>query len=109
MHNTHYIRQAANARFQFRGPQCMPHRDDVERLSFEPSSTGDRIPSAFAGYAKELSSLPMLQCSRDCCKKWRRVDGATQSLFGNMTWWKDRRDDEEKQVYELCSEFEYSR
>ena len=29
MHCTHYIRHAAVDRFQYRGPQCMPHRDNL--------------------------------------------------------------------------------
>ena len=83
MHSTHYIRNAANARFQFRGPQCMPHRDDIERLSFEPSALRETESGTAPGTNSEASSLPMLQCSHPCCQKWRRVDGATQELFSN--------------------------
>ena len=106
MHSTHYIRHAANERFQYRGPQCMPHRDDIDRLSFEPTSLSATLSSTSSRTATDNSSLPMLQCSHSGCQKWRRVDGPTQAVFSNMNWWKDRRDDEEKQVYEQCHDFD---
>ena len=106
MHSTHYIRNAANARFQFRGPQCMPHRDDIERLGFEPSALRETASGSAPNTSSEASSLPMLQCSHPCCQKWRRVDGATQELFSNKAWWTDRLGDEEKQLYQQCPEFD---
>ena len=84
----------------------MPDRDDIERLSFEPTSFQELSSGVSVASEKDLSSLPMLQCSHACCKKWRRVDGATQELFSNMSWWRDKLTDEEKQLYESCRDFD---
>ena len=64
MHSTHYIRNATNTRFQFRGPQCMPDRDDIERLSFEPTSFQDPSSTVSVATGKDLSSL-LMRAARD--------------------------------------------
>ena len=34
------------------------------------------------------------------------MDGATQELFSNRSWWRDRLGDEEKILYEHCRDFD---
>ena len=62
MHCTHYIRHAARARFQFRGPQCMPHRDDLERFCFEPTPPTDDASRAAEMQDFRPASPAMFAC-----------------------------------------------
>ena len=44
--------------FEYRGPQCLPHRNDLERLAFEPNDEAERTHRGVA----PCNPLPLLQC-----------------------------------------------
>ena len=68
----------------FRGPQSIAHRDDVERLSFEPGAVAK---GRHRGTDAE-TPFPCLTC--DVCNRNRRVDAATNSVFSNESYSQDK-------------------
>ena len=98
MQRCHCVRAARFRAFEYRGPQCLPHRDDAELLAFEPK---EELERTHRGVAPE-EPLPLLQCSKPCCLKWRRVDASTRDVFDNGRWWYDRLVDEERALHCNC-------
>ena len=98
MQRCHCVRASKFQVFEYRGPQCLPHRDDVSRLVFEPqeevekTNRGVEIDDAF----------PALQCSNPSCQKWRRVDASTRDVFSNKRWWFDKVLAEERDLLVEC-------
>ena len=98
MQRCHCVRAARFRAFEYRGPQCLPQRDEADLLAFEPK---EELERTHRGVAPD-EPLPMLQCSKPCCQKWRRVDASTRDVFDNSRWWYDRLVDEERALHCNC-------
>ena len=55
----HCVRAAKFQVYEYRGPQCLSHRDDVSRLMFEPK---EEIQRTHRGVEPD-DAFPALQCS----------------------------------------------
>ena len=102
MQRCHCVRAAKFQVFEYRGPQCLPHRDDMTRLLFEPK---DEVEKTHRGVEAD-DAFPALQCSDPCCQKWRRVDASTREVFGNKRWWFDKMLEEERALIAECSDLD---
>ena len=81
MQNCNVVRKTLS----YKGPQCITHRGDEERLRFTPTH---RANSGLHRGLQSDNDLDMLQCSS--CAKWRRVDTDTLAQFSNEYWLQDR-------------------
>ena len=78
----------------YRGPQSYAHRHDTQRLSFEPFK--NEAEGQHRARAND-NPMPMLQCSVESCRKWRRVDACTCDLFTTRAWMQDALSDYQKE------------
>ena len=103
MQDMHAMR-SSGAVYHYRGPQCFPHRHDVERLGFEPTPVGrpPGLASRVTPPARRRMDfvMPMVQCDAPSCRKWRRIDGATRDLFHAEGWSSDKIHDARRELLE---------
>ena len=57
MQRSHCVRADKFRAFEYRGPQCLPQRDEVDRLAFEPHEEAERTNRGVAPH----DPLPLLQ------------------------------------------------
>ena len=100
----HALFRGLPAAAHYQGPQCFSERGHAAKLVFDPSQMPSG-PSRRTTYSD--GSFLVLQCSNECCAKWRRVDVATYDLFWN-DWMHAQREERRQTLLarepHLCSE-----
>ena len=78
---------------EYAGPQSFVQRDNGPLMRLQPGprlasvrTLGD-VPHANT----ENIELQWIQCDSDACKKWRRVDHKTYSLYHGDTWFREAK------------------